>query len=214
MIRAYEETYLNDAMNNLGDMFDYALRDLGYDPEVFFSQFLVSRVAERFERGNPKYIAGLSGPELAGAVLFATEGMRPARTASRETDKSPEYWTGWILAYYQWYTAYRFSYLKRRGITMTWILSLYPTLHEADVSKFVNVANTIIEKAKSGSVSNLKKIRKVKGITQKQLAELSGTSLRMVQLYEQKQQNIRKAEAQTLVNLSAVLGCDAEDLFE
>ena len=26
MIRAYEETYLNDAMNNLGDMFDYPLR--------------------------------------------------------------------------------------------------------------------------------------------------------------------------------------------
>ena len=60
MIRAYEETYLNDAMNNLGDMFDYALCDLGYEPEAFFSEFLISGVAECFENGNPKYVAGLS----------------------------------------------------------------------------------------------------------------------------------------------------------
>ena len=39
-------------------------------------------------------------------------------------------------------------------------------------------------------------------------------ALRMVQLYEQRQQDIRKAEAQTLVNLSKVLGCGVEDLFD
>ena len=43
---------------------------------------------------------------------------------------------------------------------------------------------------------------------------VSRTSLRMVQLYEQRKQDIRKAEAQTLVNLSSVLGCGVEDLFE
>lgn len=43
---------------------------------------------------------------------------------------------------------------------------------------------------------------------------VSRTSLRMVQLYEQRKQDIRKAEAQTLVNLSRVLGCGVEDLFE
>ena len=72
MIRAYEETYLNDAMNNLGDMFDYALCDLGYEPEAFFSEFLISGVAECFENGNPKYVAGLSGPELAVEVISRT----------------------------------------------------------------------------------------------------------------------------------------------
>ena len=43
---------------------------------------------------------------------------------------------------------------------------------------------------------------------------VSRTSLRMVQLYEQRQQDIRKAEAQTLANLSRVLGCEVEDLFD
>lgn len=213
MIRAYEETYLNDAMNNLGDMFDYAICDLGYAPETFFSQFLISGVAECFERGNPKYIAGLSGLELAGEVIYRTEGIRPTVESSGEIEKSPEYWTGWILAYYQWYTAYSFAYLNKRKLTMSRILSLYPTLHEADVSKFISVADGIIEKAKNEDVSNLKKIRQAKGITQKKLACLSGVSLRMIQLYEQKRQDIRKAEAISILNLSKALGCDPDDLF-
>ncbi|MCI8332697.1 MAG: helix-turn-helix transcriptional regulator [Clostridiales bacterium] len=214
MIRAYEETYLNDAMNNLGDMFDYAICDLGYEPEIFFSQFLISGIAKYFEKGNPKYIAGLSGIELADEVIYRTEGKRPCAEPSEEINKSPEYWSGWILAYYQWYTAHSFSYIHKRGLNISRILSLYPTLHEADLSKFVSVADGIIEKSKNNDVSNLKKIRQAKGVTQKELSELTGVSLRMIQLYEQKQQNIRKAEAQTLVNISKSLGCDVETLFE
>jgi len=213
MIRAYEETYLNDAMNNLGDMFDYAICDLGYEPEAFFSQFLISGIAGCFEKGNPKYVAGLSGPELVDEIIYRTEGKRPTTDSSEEIDKSPEYWAGWILAYYQWHTAYSFAYINKRGLTISRILSLYPTLHEADISKFVRVADGIIEKSKNDDVSNLKKIRQAKGVTQKELADLSGVSLRMIQLYEQKQQDIRKAEAIAIVNLSKVLGCDPDDLF-
>ena len=197
MMHAYPETYLNDAMNNLGNMFDYGLVDLHYDPERFYEQFLTSGVAKQFEQGNPKYVAGLSGPELA-----------------IEIDKSPEYWAGWSLAYYQWYRAHRFSYLQQYGLTIQRILSMYPTLHEADLSKFVTVADEIIAKEKSAQISNLQRMRKNCGMTQKELAEKSGTSLRMVQLYEQRKQDIRKAEAQTLVNLSRVLGCGVEDLFD
>lgn len=214
MIRAYEETYLNDAMNNLGDMFDYAICDLGYEPEAFFSQFLISGVAECFEKGNPKYVAGLSGLELASEVIYRTEGKRPAVTLSEETDKSPAYWTGWILAYYQWYTAYSFAYLNKRGLNISRALSLYPTLHEADLSKFVFVADGIIEKSENEDISNLKKIRHAKGVTQKELANLSGVSLRMIQLYEQKRQDIRKAEAAAIVHLSKTLGCDPDELFD
>ena len=214
MIRAYDETYLNDAMNNLGDMFDYALCDLEYEPEAFFSEFLVSGVAESFAKGNPKYVAGLSGPELAGEVISRTEGVRPSTEASEEIDKSPEYWAGWILAYYQWYTARGFAYLHKRGLTLTKILSLYPTLHEADLSKFVSVADGIIDKSKSAGESNLKQIRHAKGITQRELAEQSGVSLRIVQQYEQKQRDIQKAEAKALVAMAKVLGCSLEELFE
>ena len=145
MTRAYEETYLDDAMNNLGDMFDYAVCDCGFDPEEFFVRFIASGVAGSFERGNPKYVAGLSGPELASDVIFRTQGTRLDTPPSECVDKSAEYWAGWSMAYYQWYTARSFSDMQKNGLTMERVLSLYPTLHEADISKFVAVADQIIE---------------------------------------------------------------------
>ena len=57
-------------------------------------------------------------------------------------------------------------------------------------------------------------MRKASGLTQKKLSEDSGVSLRMIQLYEQKKQDINKAGAQSLVQIARVLGCDVEDLLE
>ena len=147
MRRAYEETYLDDAMNNLGDMFDYAINDCGYDAEEFFTKFIVSGVASAFERGIPKYVAGLSGPELASEVIFRIEGARPEIPPSEDIDRSAEYWAGWILAYYQWHSAHSFTDMRKHGLSMERVLSLYPTLHEADISKFVSIADQIIEKS-------------------------------------------------------------------
>jgi DNA-binding transcriptional regulator YiaG len=201
-------------MNNLGDMFDYAAEDCGCDPEEFFGYFIISGVAGAFERGNPKYVAGLSGPELASEVIYRTQGTRPDTPPSKTADKSPEYWAGWSLAYYQWYTGLRFSDMRKNGLTMTRVLSLYPTLHEADISKFAAVANRIIEENGANGVCNIRRIRKSGGMTQKQLAERSGAALRMIQLYEQRRQDINKARVGTLVRIARVLGCDTEDLLE
>ena len=94
------------------------------------------------------------------------------------------------------------------------VLSLYPTLHEADISKFVSVADQIIKKNMDGGISNLQRIRKASGMTQKKLAEASGAALRMIQLYEQRKQDINKAQAITLTRMAHVLGCAVEDLLE
>ncbi|MDR1832575.1 MAG: hypothetical protein LBQ97_07600 [Fusobacteriaceae bacterium] len=135
---AYAETYLNDAMNNLGDMFDYAINDCGYAPGDFFDMFILSEVARYVEHGNPKYVAGLSGIELADKVTG--RNSEPVQTAVCNIEKSAEYWAGWALAYYQWITGKSFIEIKNKGLTFQKILSLYPTLHEADLSKFVQVA--------------------------------------------------------------------------
>ena len=214
MTRAYDEIYLNDAMNNLGDMFDYAINDCGYDIEAFFTHFIISGIASAFERGNPKYVAGLSGPELALDVIFKTYKTRPDILPSENVDKSAVYWAGWILAYYQWYGARRFVDLQKNGLTIGRVLSLYPTLHEADVSKFAAVADHILKKNGAPDVSKLQRIRKLNGLTQKQLAEKSGATLRMIQLYEQRNQDINKAQAATISRIAHVLGCEIEDLLE
>ena len=49
MIHAYNESCLDDAMQNLGDMVEYALCDCGYAPDQFFNYFFASGIAEKFE---------------------------------------------------------------------------------------------------------------------------------------------------------------------
>jgi len=201
-------------MNNLGDMFDYVVYDCGYKLEDFFSYFLVSGIADGFGKGNPKYIAGFSGPELASVVFMKTKGERLNNIPSENINKSAEYWVGWILAYYQWYSGQSFAELKNNGLTIDHLLGLYPTLHEADITKFVDVANRLIKNNKASREINLKKIRRAARMSQRDLAEASGVSLRMIQLYEQKNKNINKAQAITLAKLAQVLCCNVNDLIE
>ena len=49
---------------------------------------------------------------------------------------------------------------------------------------------------------------------QSELAKESGVPLRSIQMYEQRNNNIDKAQAQTVYKLSRVLGCNIEDLLE
>ena len=214
MTRAYPETYLDDAMNNLGDAFDYAVYDCKCELADFFTFFRVSGIARAFGRGTPKYIAGMSGPELADAVFYKTKGIRPNAPSSLNIDKSPEYWAGWILAYYQWYTGRSFAELNELGVTTDHLLNVYPTLHEADVSKFVALADALIEKNARGRPTKLQTIRKAAGLTQKALAGKADVTLRMIQLYEQRGKNINKAQAITLAKLARALSCGMESLME
>ena len=87
-------------------------------------------------------------------------------------------------------------------------------LHEADVSKFVETANEVIERNKKSRKSKLSEVRKARGFTQQQLSDASGVSLRMVQLYEQRQNDINKAQVNIVLNLAKALGCEIEDIIE
>lgn len=60
----------------------------------------------------------------------------------------------------------------------------------------------------------LKEIRQKMGLSQRDLAERSGISLRMIQKYEQGQKDINKAQATTVFKLSKALKCNMEDLLD
>lgn len=213
MTNAYSELYLDDAMQNLGDMVEYAVCDLGFDPDVFFGWFISSGIASKFEKGNPKYITGMSGFELAEAVLTETNVAHEKREPSFAEFKGREYWAGWILAYYQWETGKRFEDIVKDGLTLSTVFSMY-VLHEADESKFVEAANEIIARNRENRKTKLFEIRKARGFTQQQLSKASGVSLRMIQLYEQKQNDISKAQATVVISLAKALGCEVEDLID
>ena len=213
MMHAYNELYLCDSQKNLAGMFDYAIRGLKYSGDEFFNLFITSGIAAMFEHGNPKYVAGLSGIELAQNVLQKS-GIKLQNTIQLDYSfDGPEYWLGWVMSYYQWYRALRFSDLQVYGLIPSEILSRY-ILHEADISKFVQTADSIIQKNIKNSPTRLKQIRTSRNMTQKQLSELSGVSLRMIQLYEQRQNDINKASGSVINRLAWVLKCNFYDIME
>ena len=63
-------------------------------------------------------------------------------------------------------------------------------------------------------MSNLKRIREEKNITQAKLSEISGVNLQMIQKYEQGVKDINKAQGITLHALAQALTCDIENLLE
>lgn len=217
MIHAYPESYLSDAQQNLGTMFDFALRVLNYDEDKFFIYFIQSDIARKFEHANPKYIAGMSGIELCENILkkidSSSERLNFILPENFKTEYGVEFWTGWILAYYQWYSALKFSDLLEYGLTPSEVSSRY-ILHEADVSKFVETADKIILSNKNNSPTRLQKIRKQQNMTQDELSKLSGVSLRMIQLYEQRQNDINKASGETINALARALCCNFYDIME
>lgn len=213
MTHAYSEEYLDDAMKNLGDMVDYAVHDCGYTPDEFFELFLASGIASQFEKGNPKYVVGMSGVEMAQAVLRGTKQAVKFPEPKFSDVYGREYWAGWILAYYQWVRAKRFEDIVEDGLPLSKICDMY-VLHEADESKFVENADIIIERHKVQRKTKLKMIREARGFTQQELSDASGVTLRMIQLYEQRQNDINKAQVIVVVNLARALGCDVESLLE
>ena len=59
--RTYPVYYLEDAMSNLGDCFDYAVNDYGAEGSEVAELFCLSGVAREFERGNAWVVSGKSG---------------------------------------------------------------------------------------------------------------------------------------------------------
>ena len=74
MMNAYDKIYLEDAMSNLAVMLDYGTVAYG-DAEKFYERFLVSDISRQFGAGNPRYIGGMSGVELAEKVVEVTGGQ-------------------------------------------------------------------------------------------------------------------------------------------
>lgn len=63
-------------------------------------------------------------------------------------------------------------------------------------------------------VSNLKKVRKAKGMKQAELAEASGVPLKCIGNYEQLRRNINHARVDIVYALAEALGCRIEEILE
>lgn len=211
MTCAYQEIYLNKAQSVLGDAFDYAVNTCGISGSDFVKLFLASTISHRMENGEPAYIAGKSGIEIVREIIFETTGKEVMNEPLENFGRSREYWIGWAVAYYQWYSSRKYSEIFK-VLSFEELQQMYYTLHEADISKFVDIANNRIEE--NFKDTNLKRLRVAYGCTQAELSQKSNVSLRSIQMYEQRNKDINKASVETIYRIAKALGCTMEDLIE
>ena len=211
MIHAYDKSYLATAQKNLARMLDYLVNNLHHTLETAWQWFLTSELSARFEQGDCSVLAGLSGVELARTVLEQSGEAVPMQQPSYAYDRSPEYWTGWAIAYYQWFTGLRFAEIEQ-VVPITEVRLLYVPYHEMDVRQFADKMNELYRAEKLET--NLKALRILAGLSQSELATQANVPVRTIQQYEQRQKDINKAQAVTLLRLARTLNCNVEDLME
>ena len=192
MTHAYQETYLNKAQSVLGEAFDYAVNTCGISGNDFVKLFLASSVCKRMENGEPAYIAGKSGIEIVIDVVSQTMGKEISNEPEARFGRSKEYWIGWAVVYYQWYSCRKYS----------------------EIFKVFSVDIVDERMREHFSDTNLKRIRMAYGCTQAELAKKADVTLRSIQMYEQRNKDINKACVDTVYRLAKALGCTMEDLIE
>ena len=208
---AYDRLYLDTARGTLGSMLDYAVNRLQMKLGEFYRLFLTTGIADRFGAGEAKLIAGVSGPELAVVVLEDAGLAAELYPSSVEQGKSPEYWTGWALAYYQWNRGISFSEIERFAACEE-VRELYHPYHEMDIRQFVDRIDVL--ESESSDVTRLARLRKYAEYSQAQLARQSGVPVRTIQQYAQRQKDIIKAGTDQVLRLARALYCDPENLIE
>jgi len=202
-MNAYDKSYLEDAMHNLGAMCDCAVNNIGISETELWARFLVSGVAQGFGHGFADLVCGHSGSELALMVLQKT-GMEIKDCNSVISISSPQYWAGWTLAYYNWASNYSFRDMSNAGIDLYSVSSMFNPLHEADLSVFVETANKVLEEYLEQNW--LKKYRKLNELTQEELSKKSGVPIRLIRAYEQGTIDMNHAEYRTINSLAQSLG--------
>lgn len=203
--------YLIDHFGVNVNAFDYAVNTCDISGDDFIKLFTASSVSKRMENGEPACLTGKSGIEIVVEIVAETQN-RELQIEHRESFcRSREYWIGWAVAYYQWYSSRK--YREIFAVTAYEDLQkMYFTLHEADITKFVDIMDSRMKE--HFPETNLKRIRTIYGFTQAELSERSGVSLRSIQMYEQRNKKINKASAETIYSLAKVLGCTMEDIIE
>lgn len=199
---------LENSMDVLGTMFDFAVNYCNLNGDKYWDMFICSGVAQQFEDNNPKFVAGKSGEEIVYDVLSAVGKSIDCVNILPRFGRTPEYWAGWVLAQYQ--NATNLSYKSiHQIVSFEELINMYKTLHEAPIEKFIEILNN----KRNNSQTNLKLQRERMGLSQSQLADMSGINIKTIQAFEQRQKDIKSAKFDTLQKLSSVLGCEIVDLL-
>lgn len=135
--KSYDKEYLQSAQEVLAAMIDVGVYYLNYTPNEIYEIFLKNDISKRFQKGDPFIIWGKSGTEIAFEISSKDIGVYKEKLneSGLKLHRSPEYWAGWSLAYYQWYSNKSFVEINN-VVNIDKVIKLYNPYHEMDVLHF------------------------------------------------------------------------------
>ncbi len=205
-MNAYSDLYVDYAQDWLGEFLETSIRVLNMELKEVWRRFIDSQYSLSFGAGDPFTILGKSGTEVA----FELCGKRVDELPFIY-ERTPEYWLGWSLAYYQWEKNIPFAFITH-NVDIEIIIHMYKKYHEMDISHFCNEIDRLRNLNKKEA--NLKRIRISRGLSQKELAIMTSIPIRTIQQYEQKQKNINNAQVNYVLALAQALSCSPKDILE
>lgn len=212
-MNAYSELYLSDAMENMGEMIEYASVCCGIKMDDFFDRFRISGMAREWEAGNPAFISGMSGTELCRRVLTQTSDRQASfPPALTYYDTGSEFWCGWITAYLQWRLNVPFSEIFM-VCSYDDLMRMYPAMHTASEERCAAYVMELMRQRRDSETNRLSFYRKKMEMTQKELSEQAEVNLRTLQQYEAGSKALSKASVSGVMRLAKVLLCRPEDLL-
>ena len=113
------------------------------------------------------------------------------------------------MTHYQWHCMRCFRDILGAVPYAEWLKS-YAPLHEADIRKVCDV----MDERSAGRRTGLGVIRKLCGLSQRELSERSGMSINTLRAYEQKVKNINRAQADHLRRMAGAMHCLVRDLVD
>lgn len=197
--------YIRNFARKFGTLLEMAYEDKK-DMNIFYYLLVRSSIIKEIENGNIKYL-NLTPNELYYEI------NKDKKVLKREyiPYRGSYYWAGMMLTYFVF--KYDISYKEiNNNITLEEVANSYYPLHEASEDKFFEFINSNLNKDKKDT--NLRIYRKLNNLSQNQLSEISGVELRSIEMYEQRRNDINKAQSITLYKLSKALGCTIEDILE
>lgn len=123
---------------------------------------------KKIENRDPSTILDKSGLDLLQDIFLQATGNNLTIQDIDCFSRSQQYWIGYSIAYYQWYSNRSFLQIFE-VITYKELAHMYSTLHEADISKFVDIVDSKIKEYYSDT--NLKHIRTNFGICQSEISK-------------------------------------------
>lgn len=141
-------------------MIDIGVYYLNYKPEEIFDIFLNNPVSEKFQKGDPFTIWGKSGTEIAFEITNKDIGKYKEKLEQTglKLHRSPEYWAGWSLAYYQWYSNKTFRQINNK-IPFEQIVHLYFPYHEMDIRQFCDKMDSYFTKERESKIKKTFEIK-------------------------------------------------------